>query len=161
MIDFSNVKELSIGGKSVKELWIGGKKAWSKESQSYIDKVLTIVARQANTTVGIVGDYDPDWGSPGSPPSISLQYSTDNGSTWNSFTVSSTSVEGTTITLPNVGDKVSFKATTTNSQMATTYNLRFNRFNIVGLADVQGNAQSLLNGTDFTSITTLTNAQLG
>ena len=156
MIDFSNVSELFVAGKEVKELHIVGKLAWSKESPSYIDKVLTIVARQANTTVGIVGDYDPEWGSPGNPPAISLQYSTDNGSTWNSFTVGST-----TITLPNVGDKVGFRATTTNSQMATTYNLQFNRFNIVGLADVQGNAQSLLNGTNFTSITTLTNAQLG
>lgn len=135
MIDFSNVSELFVAGKEVKELHIDGNLVWSKESPSYIDKVLTIVARQANTTVGIVGDYDPEWGSPGRPPTISLQYSTDNGSTWNPFTVGST-----TITLANVGDKVGFKATTTNSRMATTFNLQFNRFNIVGLADVQGNA---------------------
>lgn len=91
-VDFSNVSELFVAGKEVKELHIDGKLAWSKESPSYIDKVLTIVARQANTTVGIVGDYDPEWGSPGSPPAISLQYSTDNGSTWDSFTVDSTTI---------------------------------------------------------------------
>ena len=54
MIDFSNVKELSIGGKSVKELWIGGKKAWSKGNEDYATMPLTIVARQANTIVGMV-----------------------------------------------------------------------------------------------------------
>lgn len=54
MIDFSNVSELFVAGKEVKELHIDGKLAWSKESPSYIDKPLTIVARQANTTTMVL-----------------------------------------------------------------------------------------------------------
>ena len=92
MIDFSDVSELFVAGKEVKELHIDGNLVWIKESPSYIDKVLTIVARQANTIVGMAEDYDPDWGSPGPAPSISLVFSTDNGSTWSPFTVGSTSI---------------------------------------------------------------------
>lgn len=130
---------------------------WHQEEPpiDYSDTPLTIVARTAGTTVGMVQDYDPTWGSPGAAPTISLQYSTDNGSTWNPFTVGST-----TITLSQ-GGTVQFKATTTNAAMDTDNCLRFNRFDIVGLADVRGNPQSLLNGTDFISIAKLTNGQLG
>ena len=45
MIDFSNFKELSIGGKTVKELWIGGKKAWpGSPSVNYIPYLRTFKA---------------------------------------------------------------------------------------------------------------------
>lgn len=45
MIDFSNVKDLSIDGKSVKELWIDGRKAWSSQpSINYIPYLRTFKA---------------------------------------------------------------------------------------------------------------------
>ena len=56
---------------------------------------LTFTAQQANSSVGfkVIG----------SVPSVSLQYSTDNGSTWNDYTF------GNAISLPNIGDSVKFK----------------------------------------------------
>ena len=68
----------------------------------YTTKPLTFTARQANSTVSLV--------KVGNAPSLSLQYSTDEGTTWNTFTVGTT-----TVTLANIGDTVQFKATTTNN----------------------------------------------
>lgn len=59
----------------------------------------------------------------GSAPSVSLEYNTGDG--WNDFIVSSTGVEGTTVTLANVGDECYIRAKTTNAGMGSgtsTYN---------------------------------------
>lgn len=55
---------------------------------------LRFVAEEANSTISMVVN-----GS--SVPTISLEYSTDNGSTWSDFIVGTT-----TVTLANAGDKV-------------------------------------------------------
>lgn len=75
----------------------------------------------------------------GSAPSISLEYSTDHGSTWNDFTVGST-----TITLANVGDKAHIRAKTPNAHTATNRNNR-NTFSMTGEVVVSGNIASILN----------------
>lgn len=65
---------------------------------------LTFVALEDNSTVGMQNSGGP---------SVSLEYSTDNGETWNTFTVGST-----TITLAHINDMVQFRATSTNSAFA-------------------------------------------
>ena len=82
---------------------------------------LTFTAGQANSTISMqkVGDA----------PNVSLEYSTGNG--WSDFVVSSTGVEGTTITLPNIGDQVVVRAKTTNSTFATDLS-SYNQFVMTG-----------------------------
>ena len=58
---------------------------------------LTFTALEANSTIYM----EPR----NSAPAITLEYSIDNGTTWNAFTVGST-----TITLANIGDEVWFRA---------------------------------------------------
>lgn len=78
----------------------------------------TFIALEANSTVSM---------SSSSGPSVSLEYSTDNGSTWQTFTVDST-----TITLSNVGDMVSFRATSTNTRFASSYMTLYNYWVLTG-----------------------------
>jgi len=94
-------------------------------------ETLTFTAAQAGSTVAM--------NAVGAAPSISLEYSTDHGDTWNDFTVGST-----TITLDNVGDKVNIRAKTPNSVMATGENVR-NTFSITGEVTASGNLAAILN----------------
>jgi hypothetical protein len=103
---------------------------------------LTFTARQAGSTISMSR-------SSGIAPNVSLQYSTDDGFTWNTFTVGST-----TVTAANVGDRINFKATTTNSSMSSSWNSDYNYFVMTGQFDASGNINSLLNGIDMDSVTT-------
>lgn len=94
-------------------------------------ETLTFTARQANSTIAMT--------AVGSAPSISLEYSTDHGDTWNDFTVGST-----TITLSNVGDRAHIRAKTPNAQMATADGNR-NTFSITGEVEASGNLAALFN----------------
>ena len=95
-------------------------------------KPLTFIAREANTTVSMA--------KVGSAPSISLQYSVDNGGTWNTFTVGTT-----TVTLANIGDRARFRATTTNTKTSNNYDNNYNKFVGTGSFDIAGSISSLLN----------------
>lgn len=112
---------------------------WMVEADLY--KGLSFTAREAGSTVSMVAESGA--------PSVSLQYSLDEGSTWNAFTVGTT-----TVTLPNVGDRVCFKATTTNATMANSYSSQNNHFVMTGRFDARGNINSLLN-QNFASVTTI------
>ena len=83
---------------------------WTVVVPSY--EGFTLTAREAGSTVKL---EQKKYGnsSSGSYPTVSLDYSTDNGITWQSYTI------GDTITLANIGDKVSFRATTTNGAFCT------------------------------------------
>jgi len=74
----------------------------------------------------------------------SIEYSTDGGSNWQSYT------SATDITLANVGDKVQFRGT------ATTYNLS-NFSSNSGELYAYGNVMSLLYGSDFANKTAFPN----
>ena len=79
-----------------------------------------------------------------------IQYSTDNGSTWTSLTTSTTAQElGGTL---NVGDKVLVKGTN------TTYgtNSYYNTFGGTAKVNVYGNIMSLISGDSFANSKTLT-----
>lgn len=140
MLDFSQIKEFHIGMKEVDELYVNGNRVWERQSEF---AGLTFTARQANSTIKMV-----KVGS--NVPTVSLQYSTNGGRTWNTFTVGTT-----TVTLPNVGDKVCFKATTTNTRFANAQSSNYNNFVMTGEFDASGNINSLLNGEDMDSVTSL------
>ena len=112
---------------------------WKTPADLY--KGLSFTAKQAGSTVRMV--------AASGAPSVSLQYSLDEGNTWNAFTVGTT-----TVTLPNVGDRVCFKATTTNATMSNSYDMQYNHFVMTGRFDARGNINSLLN-QDFASVTTI------
>ena len=75
---------------------------------------LKFTAEEAGSTVYMIKNHT-------SAPDVSLMYSLDEGWTWNDFTVcsSSSSLDGTIITLNDVGDEVCFKANGTNQSMAS------------------------------------------
>lgn len=112
---------------------------WMVDADLY--KGLSFIAKQAGSTVKMVAESGA--------PSVSLQYSLDEGSTWNAFTVGTT-----TVTLPNVGDRVCFKATTTNAKMSNSYDSQYNHFVMTGKFDASGNINSLLN-QNFASVTAI------
>ena len=92
---------------------------------------LTFTAVNAPATVSMT--------AVGSAPSVSLEYSTDNGETWTDFIVGST-----TVTLNGIGDSMFLRAKTPNAQMATADANR-NTFSITGSVVASGNLASLFN----------------
>lgn len=95
---------------------------------------LTFTAEEANSTVSMQ--------KVGSAPSVSLEYSTDGGSTWNTFNVGST-----TVTLANIGDEVCFRAGSGGNTTFGTSSGVYNKFVTTGRLDVMGNIMSLLDQT--------------
>ena len=100
---------------------------------------LCFTAEEAGSTVAMQ--------AVGSAPAVTLETSFD-GEIWESFTVGET-----TITLPNVGDKVYFRAGEGgNTAMASSAN-DYNNFSIItGRIAASGNIMSLLNGDSPDSI---------
>lgn len=94
---------------------------------------LRVEARTAGATVGIQRS--------GNPPSATLEYSTDNGETWQAFTIGTT-----VVTLAAIGDRVSFRAGSagntafSNSSPWSSYHA----FAFTGSVAVAGNIVSLL-----------------
>lgn len=97
---------------------------------------LCFTAEEANSTVAM-------YSSRSGAPSVSLVYSTD-GTNWNDFVVGTT-----TVVLPNVGDKVWFKANTTNEKMGSGL-LNYNKFTMKGKIAASGSIMSLLDGENET-----------
>ena len=92
------------------------------------DNRLTISAKETNVEIKII--------KIGTPDDISLEYSTDLGKTWESYTI------GETITLSKIGDNVKFRGE--NQTFSKTYENYYN-FVINGLASASGDITSLLN----------------
>ena len=101
---------------------------------------LTFVALEDNSTVSMSSSYGP---------SVSLEYSTDNGETWNAFTVGST-----TITLEHTNDMVQFRATSTNSAFASSYSGSNNYFTGSGSIEVAGDLRTIYSKDNWQSLTT-------
>lgn len=95
---------------------------------------LRFTAEEANSTVAMSAN--------GSAPSVSLEYTTD-GDTWSDFIVSSTGVEGTTVTLANIGDWMALRAKTTNSGMGSGVS-NYNMFVMTGKIAASGSIMYLL-----------------
>ena len=110
----------------------------------YVFDGLTVEAREANSTVSMVNDN--------SAPTLSLQYSTDGGSNWNTFTVGTT-----TVTLANVGDKVCFRGT--NTKLGGSSNSSRNRFSFTGQVALSGNINSLLDQYSYNTLLDLSSGR--
>ena len=90
-------------------------------------------------------------------PEVSLEYST-NGNNWSPFVVSKEGVEGTTVTLANIGDKMYMRATSEgNTGMgcysADYYGFIYNRFMMAGKISASGNVDTLLNQNGNATLT--------
>ena len=93
---------------------------------------LCFTAEEAGSTVAMQ--------AVGSAPSVTLETSYD-GKIWEPFTVG-----GTTITLPNVGDKVYFRAGEGGNTAMASSTADYNKFSIItGRIAASGNIMSLLN----------------
>ena len=99
-------------------------------------------ARQANSTVSMTL-------SGTSPTSATLEYSTDNGTTWSPFTLPDGGNTPTTITLANVGDRALFRAGS-NGNTGISNSTGRRTFAFTGNVLVGGNILSLLSQTEIT-----------
>lgn len=105
------------------------RKFYSKRIEKEPDRILTFTAEQANSTIKLAKN--------GSPAAISLQYSTNGGRTWNTYTI------GNTITLANIGDNVKFKGENSSFSSSTS---NYYIFQMTGKIAASGDVTSLLNG---------------
>lgn len=94
------------------------------------DKYLTFTAKQANSTISMQADADA--------PQLSLEYSVDDGASWNTFVVGVTSA----ITLSNIGDTVKFRGINNRTSIADN---KSNYFVMSGEIDGSGYVTSILN----------------
>lgn len=127
-IGIKDIVNACVGDKQAKKVLIGSEVVWDSEP---IDTTpLTFTAVEAGVEVYMEGDVP-----------VAIDYSTD-GTNWSNYTI------GDHITLTNIGDKVMFKATTTNLRFATRSGttLTYNRFMFTGKASMSGKLTSLLNG---------------
>ena len=88
----------------------------------------------------------------GSPDAVSLLYSTDDGSTWDSFDGNG----GTTVELTNVGDAVCFKAGASGNTKISKADSHYRTFTLSKRCGAYGNIMSLLDGTDAETATAAT-----
>lgn len=106
---------------------------------------LRFTALEANSTVKMIR---ADSGA----PSVTLEYSTDDGLTWSPFIVGTT-----TVTLANVDDEVCFRGN--NARMSSSYNAGNNNFRGTGQLKVSGILESILDSAGYKDKTTATAPQ--
>lgn len=97
---------------------------------------LKFTAKQANSSVRL-----NRVGSATALPNASVQYSTDNGESWNTYTISTASAQ---IPLTNVGDSVLFKG---NNQVLASGASNYHKFVMGGQLEGSGDLTSLFNET--------------
>ena len=105
---------------------------------------LCFTAEEAGSTVKMVAN--------GSAPTVSLEYSTD-GNTWSPFVVSKEGVEGTTVTLANIGDKMYMRATSAGNTGMGVSESDYNQFVMTGKIAASGNVNTLLNQNGNATLT--------
>ena len=116
---------LTINGRTVSRLFINGREVALGSASS---DALCFTAK-ADQSMLRLSQF-------GSPDGISLQTST-NGSSWTPYNV------GDTITVPNAGGKVYFKAVGSNGRLATSPQ-NYHKFDFIGEFEASGNVNSLL-----------------
>ena len=107
----------------------------------YYDTILKFTAEEANSTIKL-----NRLGTATTLANASLQYSTDNGETWNDYTFTQQGTKGysgDTITLENVGDSVKFKGANTKLGDSLT---QYHQFVMSGKIMATGNITSLFGG---------------
>ena len=133
-----------IGNSAVSAVYIGSSKIYpSGGTVDYSSQYLTFeVVDGGNVTIT----------ASNANVAKTIQYSTDNGSTWTSLTTSTTAQElGGAL---SVGDKVLVKGTNTKYGTSSYYN----SFGGTAKVNVYGNIMSLISGDDFENNKTLTDS---
>ena len=105
---------------------------------------LTFQAEQAGSTIKLVKNSGA--------PDVTLQY-TLNSINWQDYTV------GNTITLANAGNKVGFRAKTTNNAFGNNSNTAYNGWVGTGQLSVSGNINSLLDKDNYATLTDISSRQ--
>ena len=104
-----------------------------------------VEARTADASVSMIRQGDP--------PAVTLEYSTDGGSTWNTFDDNG----GTTVTMASIGDTVCLRAGASgNSRFAAGGRWDYHTFSFSGRVALSGNIMSLLSQTKITEFPTIT-----
>ena len=120
---------------------------WIKNQR--LKEPLCFTAKEAGSTVKMVAE--------GEAPKVSLEYSTD-GNNWSPFVVSKEGVEGTTVILANVDDKMYMRATSAGNTGMGCYSVgyqgfTYNRFMMTGKISASGNVDTLLNQNGNATLT--------
>ena len=110
-----------------------------------LDEPLCFTAKEAGSTVGMEVASE-------AAPEVSLEYSTD-GNTWSPFVVSKKGVEGTTVTLANVDDKMWVRATSAGNTKMGSSSIDYNKFVMTGKISASGNVNTLLDQNGNATIT--------
>ena len=111
---------------------------------SHIEKAikgLVFAANAVNSTISL--------DAVGNPPSLDLEYSTDGGTTFSTYTV------GTTVTLANVGDTVMFKAGDNGNTSLATDASNYHKFTMTGSISLEDDISYLLNKNAVPATTAL------
>ena len=137
------VANIFVGTLNAIEAYFGNEKVWGK-SEPATPNWLCFTAEQANSTVAMQAK--------GSAPTVSLEYSTD-GNTWSPFVVSKEGVEGTTVTLANIGDKMYMRATSSGNTGMGSSSQNYNKFVMTGKISASGNVDTLLDQNGNATIT--------
>ena len=119
------ITSLKINGRTVSRLFINGREV---ALGSATCDALCFIAKQNQSTIKLTKVGNPDL--------INLQTST-NGSSWRPYNVEET------ITVPNIGGKVYFKAVGSNYRMASSPS-DYHKFEFNGEFEASGNVNSLL-----------------
>lgn len=133
---------LKIGGSDVDAAYLGDTLVYSGgTTHDYSLDYFTIVSLSNNNAISFQNSAYTT--------TVTISYSTDNGSTWTDATAS----QNTTVSLAtlNTNDRMLVKGT--NDTLGAAYN-KFTRFNATGDFNVEGNTMSLLYGDNFSGQTT-------
>ncbi len=141
----NNISDAYIGNHQIKEIWYSSTKIWPNQSHDYSQDYLTIESLEDNNEIYINED-----GSDLVDRVITIQYSIDNGITWNSKSIK----YKTYITTLNTGDKLLLKGTQSPAYTSGDYTQTHNFLNTKSYI-VYGNIMSILYGDNFINQTTL------
>lgn len=110
MINLGNmsIADLRLGASQVKAAYFGSKQIWGGEEPVQVGDWVCFTALENNSNIRLDKKQHA--------PNVSLEYSTDGGSTWSEYTWSSST--GPSITLATTGDKVYFRAKNDNQYLA-------------------------------------------
>lgn len=136
--DLSTITGCYVGSTPASAIYYGSSKIWPATQHDFSQDYLTIVSLEDNNVIG--------WKLSGTS-SRTISVSTDNGSTWTSYT-SSTAV--TTLATLNSGGKLLIKGN--NADYTDTSGL--SKFTSTGQFNIQGNIMSLSYEDNFIGQTT-------
>ena len=141
--DISTISNCYVGGTQASAIYIGNNKLWPTAHDYSLD-YFTIESLEDNNEIKfyMYSSY---------APAVTIQWSINNGTTWNSYTSSTSTNPFTTL---NTGDKLIIKGNNTQYASADTNNYS-NRMLSTKTINMYGNIMSLLYGDNFVGQTIL------